>query len=161
MDHEIQESSGRGNDSPTLGRLGDENQRQMDSLDDLRHNNTMNEGRIVASSSLENSADLSPRVGEDHPDALSKEATDWKEKGNSFYANKDYDGAVESYQSGLDCFVPASRNDALSSIRLDEVEVALRLNLAMALLKLKLFARAESECSYVLRVEPDNAKGAF
>ena len=160
MDHEIQEPSGRGHDSSTLRRLGDENQRQIDSLDDLRHN-TMDEGRVAESSSQEESADLSSRVGEGDSDALSKEATAWKEKGNCLYGKKDYDGAIEAYQSGLDCYVPASRHEALSSIRLDEVEVALRLNLALALLKLDLFDRAESECSYVLRVEPDNPKGAF
>ena len=156
MEHEIPESFQSGKEAAITRRLDGRDDQAMESFDENRQRMT-NDGRYTQSSG----GDEQPTSNgcEDY-EVLCKEAGDWKTKGNDLYGKKKNEDAVEAYQSGIDCFV-AARAQARTAGRLDPLEVALRLNLALAANKITQYSRAEQECSYVLAVEPENAKGSL
>lgn len=78
-------------------------------------------------------------------------ALKWKERGNVSYGKSDFKEAIKAYEKGLDLL-----QDGDSS-----TEMALRANLAMVLLKLKDFERADKECSHILSKDPENTKGTL
>jgi tetratricopeptide (TPR) repeat protein len=73
----------------------------------------------------------------------------WKERGNIHYGKKEYAEAAKAYETGLSLLEDSDGSLAL----------ALRANLAMVLLKLKEFKKAEDECSRILEKDPENTKG--
>ncbi len=63
------------------------------------------------------------------------------------YGQRKFKEAAEAYQQGLEGVLD------------DETSVALRSNLAITLIKLKQFERAEYECTVILQSHPPNTKG--
>jgi tetratricopeptide (TPR) repeat protein len=93
-------------------------------------------------------------------------ALEWKDRGNDHFAEKDYAKAVEAYESGLEALndnnnnnnnnISGSGNGSGGDV---STAIALRSNLAMVLIKLEDFHRAEQECSSILKEDPENTKG--
>lgn len=109
-------------------------------------------------------------------------ALEWKKKGNVFFANEDWNEAMNAYRCGLvslqeqrqalkqdaknptetqsASISPTSITEPISeSTKADPLEVALRSNLAFVLLKLQRYDQAEDECNQVLKIAPKNSKG--
>lgn len=106
----------------------------------------------------------------DAVDSPQELALQYKEQGNVYYGKKEYEKAAEAYQAGLDCSRRRSQScqedeEDVEPIPIPKttasVAIALRSNLAMALLKLQRFDVADIECSRILLVDPQNVKGAF
>jgi len=96
---------------------------------------------------------------------------DWKNEGKGFVDRKDWDKALHSYRSGLSTLLQTSHilDDnrditrtavALSSPTSTSLEVALRSNIALVLLKMDCFQLAKEECDHILSASPSNWKGA-
>eukprot|EP00980_Cylindrotheca_fusiformis_P022862 scaffold9857_cov127-Cylindrotheca_fusiformis.AAC.8 len=81
-------------------------------------------------------------------DDLQQTAVQWKEQGNEYYGKRKYTEAARAYEKGLELLEGSDSS----------LELALRANLAMVLLKLEEFKRAEDECNVVLDKEPENTK---
>ena len=75
-------------------------------------------------------------------------ALHYKAEGNRFYGNKEYEKAATAYKLGL----------ALNNSESHDLEVALRSNLAMVLLKLEQFDAVQEECNIALTMDPGQTK---
>ena len=90
-------------------------------------------------------------VEEEEEEEKGRTALEWKDVGNDFFSKKDYARAVEAYECGL---AESMKEDV-------SVSITLRSNLAMVLIKLEDFQRAEQECNSILEEDPENTKGMF
>jgi tetratricopeptide (TPR) repeat protein len=86
------------------------------------------------------------------PKNVEEIAIEYKEKGNSFYSKKEFEKALEAYQLGLQVL---DKDSTSSSV----ISVTLRSNQAMVLLKLRKYVQAESVCTEILQIDPNNTKG--
>ena len=78
---------------------------------------------------------------------------DWKILGNSLVKKKEWENALHAYRSGLSSLMKSSYNSDLES--------ALRLNIAFALLKLQRYQKVEEECDRILLISPTNSKAFY
>lgn len=78
---------------------------------------------------------------------------DWKILGNSLVKKKEWENALHAYRSGLSSLKKSSYNSDLES--------ALRLNIAFALLKLQRYQKVEEECDRILLISPTNSKAFY
>lgn len=91
-------------------------------------------------------------------------ALEWKDRGNAHYGQREFEQAAKAYQAGLDALpqhmltTPSTRSSDMED---DDLPVALRSNLALTLIKLEEFDRAEGECSAVLETFGPHAKGEY
>lgn len=88
-------------------------------------------------------------IGEMKQDDTHKIAIQWKERGNVHYGKKEYGEAAMAYKTGLQLLEGSDLT----------LELALRANLAMVLLKLEKFDKAEEECDKILEQDSANTKG--
>ena len=84
-------------------------------------------------------------------------ASEWKDIGNDYFKKTDYAKAVEAYESGIEALTSSSSSSSTDDDAV--VATALRTNLAMVLIKLEDFQRAEQECTSILQEDPKNTKG--
>jgi tetratricopeptide (TPR) repeat protein len=84
---------------------------------------------------------------------------EWKERGNAHYGKREFEEAATAYQSGIDALPvsPKPNNDN----DYEDLAVALRSNLAIALIKLEQFDRADQECTAILESHAPNTKGMY
>ena len=114
---------------------------------------------------------------------------EWKRKGNVYFGKEDWQLALHAYHSGLTALLeqksslreelhdgnasdtPSTSATAkvesiagsslVGSSIANPLEVALRSNMAFALLKLQQYNRAEEECNHLLSISPLNSKGTI
>jgi tetratricopeptide (TPR) repeat protein len=103
---------------------------------------------VVVSDNDEDNADATTTT----PKNVEEIAIEYKEKGNSFYSKNEFEKALEAYQLGLQVL----DEDSTSSF---VISVTLRSNQAMVLLKLRKYVQAESACTEILQIDPNNTKG--
>lgn len=80
---------------------------------------------------------------------------DWKERGNLYYGNSDFEQAAEAYRKGLDLL----QHKDIGGDEDITVGTSLKSNLAWVLIKLERYQQAEQVCTQILAVDSQNAKG--
>jgi ubiquitin C-terminal hydrolase/tetratricopeptide (TPR) repeat protein len=78
-------------------------------------------------------------------------ALHYKEEGNRFYASKEYSKAATAYKLGLALLNNKSGDST-------DLEVALRSNLAIVLLKLEQYEEGRKECQAAIALDPNQTK---
>jgi tetratricopeptide (TPR) repeat protein len=84
-------------------------------------------------------------------------ALECKEEGNLYYGKRDFAQAAQAYDAGLQALEQQQQQQHSDPT----LAIALRSNLAMVLLKMEEFQRADQECTKILNVDPQNTKGKF
>lgn len=95
---------------------------------------------------------------------------EWKERGNALYGKREFEEAAKAYQAGLDALLLPQKLSSTTGVRRkdtsnngcneeEDLAVALRSNLAIALIKLGDFDGAEQECTTILDSHAPNTKG--
>lgn len=90
------------------------------------------------------------------PPAADETPLQWKERGNLHYSNSEYEQAAKAYQKGLDLLLQDKDSGGEDD---PPTSISLRANLALVLVKLEKYQQAEQECTQILQVDPENAKG--
>jgi tetratricopeptide (TPR) repeat protein len=80
-------------------------------------------------------------------------------EGNLYYGKRDFVQAAQAYDAGLQALEEQQPQEQPQSD--PSLAIALRSNLAMVLLKMEEFQRADQECTKILNVDPQNTKGRF
>jgi tetratricopeptide (TPR) repeat protein len=91
------------------------------------------------------------------PPSVEEKATEWKDKGNLYFGQKDLQRALDAYQAGITILTSSSSISMCDSVT--TLEVALRSNLAQVLLKMNNYDRALEECNFALDLQPQSPKG--
>jgi len=133
----------------------------------------------IASSASSHTSDHAENGNEDEGKEGRRKTTismmtplDWKNEGKGFVDRKDWDKALHSYRSGLSALLKTSHvldanRDitstavALSSPTSTSLELALRSNIALVLLKMDCFHLAKEECDHILSASPSNWKALY
>lgn len=95
----------------------------------------------------------------DNDDKYYEQAEEYKLKGNAQFSQSRYEDALSSYNSGLSFLSIA--NDKRTSHKFQQMEVALRSNKGLVLIKLNLYGDAVKELSEVLEIDPSLFKGKY
>ena len=91
-------------------------------------------------------------------------AVAFKEEGNDFFKNGEHEKALVAYRRGIDCCL-GNRSDENTDVNfvrssaVVDVEVALRSNAGLVLLKLGSYEKAIEECDNAIGLDPSCAKG--
>lgn len=100
---------------------------------------------------------------DDNNDQAKRMSLEWKERGNALYGKRAFEQAAQAYQAGIDTLLlsntTAGGHDDNDNDNEEDLSVALRSNLAIALIKLEEFDRAEQECTAILDAHAPTAKG--
>ncbi|KAI2513306.1 ubiquitin-specific protease [Fragilaria crotonensis] len=106
------------------------------------HDQELRTTREVSDTDEEVKVSTPPQAG------LNDRALHYKAEGNRYYGNKEYAKAATAYKLGL----------ALDNSDTHDLEVALRSNLAMVLLKMEKFDAVEDECTIALALDSTQTK---
>ena len=88
------------------------------------------------------------------------QAKKWKENGNELFNKNNLEGALNSYEKGVQC-LEYKRDQSMQKNSPNEIEMelALRSNIGLVLFKLERYERSVKECSLALELDANSMKG--